>query len=141
MCFQTFKEFNFQFINSFLLFFCSLHSIVSKEDFNNITFPDLIEITDYLLVYQVEKLQNLGRIFPNLTLIRGQELFDKYAIMVGDNIDLKEIGFSNLAYTERGAVSIQNNPELCYVNTIDWNRITDNRPGNDFEVCKTEPIR
>ena len=40
----------------------------------NATFPDLLEITDYLMIYQSRTLPSLTNIFPNLTVIRGNKL-------------------------------------------------------------------
>ena len=42
----------------------------------NMSFPKLREITDYLLVYRAELLRKLTPLFPNLAVIRGNELLE-----------------------------------------------------------------
>lgn len=45
------------------------------EDFRDLSFPKLIMITDYLLLFRVYGLESLKDLFPNLTVIRGSRLF------------------------------------------------------------------
>ena len=107
----------------------------TKEDFEKISFPKLTEITDFLLVFQVDGLFSLGRLFPNLTVIRGQKLFtDRYALYASDATHMEEIDLHNLALIERGQVMFENNPQLCYATSIDWNYLTKGRSGNEFQV-------
>jgi hypothetical protein len=47
-----------------------------------ITFPELREITDYLIVYRVEQVITLKLMFPNFALIRGKHLFSNYALVI-----------------------------------------------------------
>jgi hypothetical protein len=47
-----------------------------------ITFPELREITDYLIVYQVEQVVTLKHMIPNLAVIRGKHLFSNYALVI-----------------------------------------------------------
>lgn len=47
------------------------------EDFH-LSFPKLIMITDYLLLFRVYGLESLKDLFPNLTVIRGSRLFFNY---------------------------------------------------------------
>lgn len=111
----------------------SLHIVLIKhatpESYENYTFPNLIEITDYLLVWQVNGLTTLAKMFPNLNVIRGRKLFYNYAFVVFNNPDLKEIGMSNLTKIERGAVKIEKNDNLCFSDTINWDLIA---PGRDI---------
>lgn len=95
----------------------------TPSDFANLTFPHLVEITDFLLVFRVSGLQNIGRLFPNLAVIRGEELFQDYALVVYQMNSLSELDFQNLQSIERGAVRIQRNAHLCYADTIDWDLI------------------
>ena len=39
-------------------------------------YPDLREITDYVLVYKAHMLRSLSDLFPNLAVIRGNNLID-----------------------------------------------------------------
>ncbi|XP_055689522.1 insulin-like receptor isoform X2 [Lutzomyia longipalpis] len=95
----------------------------SDKAFENYTFPLLTEITNYLMLYRVNGLKTLRKLFPNLTVIRGNQLFVNYALIVYELMDIEEIGLISLTHIGRGAVRIQNNPSLCYVHTIDWTLI------------------
>nr|ANZ55075.1 insulin receptor 1b [Pyrrhocoris apterus]QIS94310.1 insulin receptor 1b [Pyrrhocoris apterus] len=95
----------------------------SKADYSNISFPELREITGYLLFYRVKGLRSLGQIFPNLTVIRGNSLFFNYALLIFEMLDLQEIGLVSLTNILRGAVIIAKNPILCFARTVDWNMI------------------
>lgn len=92
--------------------------------FENMTFPELQEVTGYILIYRIRGVRNLGDLFPNLTVIRGMQLFKDFAMVIFDNENLEALGFRSLSRIERGGVRIQHNDRLCYTNTIDWNRIT-----------------
>lgn len=92
-------------------------------EFVNLTFPHLIEITEYLLIFRVSGLQSLGRLLPNLAVIRGQQLFHNYALVVYQMNSLAELDLQNLRSIDRGAVRIQRNPNLCFADTINWNLI------------------
>ncbi|KAK0096847.1 hypothetical protein PV326_004167 [Microctonus aethiopoides] len=121
--------------------------------YSNLTFPDLVEITGYLLLYRVNGLRSLGRLFPNLTVIRGHSLFINYALVAFEMMHLQEIGLHSLTDILRGSVRFEKNPALCYVDTIDWdmiaradkgehNVISSNKPKNGCPVCdKKCPIR
>lgn len=61
----------------------------NESDYDKFTFPELHEITDYLLVYRLTGLTSLRRLFPNLTVIRGNSLFVDYALVVYEMFDLK----------------------------------------------------
>lgn len=50
--------------------------------FDNYTFPLLIEITDYLVMFRVNGLTTLSKLFPNLTVIRGNTLFQDYGLVI-----------------------------------------------------------
>ncbi|XP_014256336.1 insulin-like receptor [Cimex lectularius] len=101
----------------------------TDADYANITFPELKEITDYLLLYRVHGLRSLGSIFPNLAVIRGNHLFKDYALVVFEMLHLQEIGLSSLTHILRGSVNLSKNPVLCFVDTIDWDLIAHNGKG------------
>jgi len=94
---------------------------ITKEAMTNYTFPQLREITEYLLIYRVYHLRSLHRMFPNLVRIGGKQLFnDQYALVIFENQHLEMIGLQSLKYIERGSVRVENNGVLCYLGTIDW---------------------
>ncbi|KAL0901343.1 hypothetical protein ABMA27_006622 [Loxostege sticticalis] len=95
----------------------------TPRNFENITFPELREVTDFIKIYRAKGIRNLGDIFPNLTVVRGMQLYKDYAIVVYDSAHLESLGLRSLTKIERGAVRIQLNDRLCYTNTIDWSAI------------------
>eukprot|EP00106_Octopus_bimaculoides_P013438 XP_014780880.1 PREDICTED: insulin-like peptide receptor [Octopus bimaculoides] len=97
---------------------------MKPEDYQNMRFPKLVEITDYLIMYRAYGLKTLRDLFPNLSVIRGQELFYNYALVAFEMPDLEEIGLSSLTVIQRGAVRFNKSPNLCYLETIDWTKIT-----------------
>uniref|UniRef100_A0A7N8XTB4 Tyrosine-protein kinase receptor n=1 Tax=Mastacembelus armatus TaxID=205130 RepID=A0A7N8XTB4_9TELE len=99
-------------------------SNIRQEDFRSLSFPKLTVITDYLLLFRVTGLDSLSMLFPNLSVIRGRNLLQDYALVIYEMIHLKEIGLYNLRNITRGALRIEKNPELCYVDSVDWSLIT-----------------
>ncbi|EZA49388.1 hypothetical protein DMN91_008927 [Ooceraea biroi] len=94
-----------------------------EADFENVSFPELREITGYLLLYRVDGLKSLNKLFPNLEVIRGDILLTDYAFMIYEMKNLQEIGLNNLSKISRGGVRIEKNPALCFTNTLNWNLI------------------
>lgn len=52
----------------------------------NISFPELREITDNLVIYQSLTLLSLTNVFPNLTVIRGDKLLDVSVSQLGQEL-------------------------------------------------------
>ncbi|CAN9503462.1 unnamed protein product [Ophioblennius macclurei] len=100
------------------------------EDFRGLSFPKLMVVTDYLLLFRVYGLESLSDLFPNLTVIRGTNLFFNYALVVFEMLHLREIGLHSLMNITRGAVRIEKNPDLCYLSTLDWSKILDSVEDN-----------
>ncbi|XP_066448944.1 insulin-like growth factor 1 receptor isoform X2 [Eleutherodactylus coqui] len=100
-----------------------LISAAKAEDFRNMRFPKLTVITDYLLLFRVSGLESLSDLFPNLTVIRGRNLFYNYAVVIFEMTDLKEIGLYSLKNITRGAIRIEKNSDLCYLSTVDWSLV------------------
>lgn len=92
-------------------------------DYQNISFPELTEIKGYLLLYRVKGLTSLGKLFPNLSVIRGMTLITDYSLVLYDVTHLQELGLRNLKYIARGSLRIERCPNLCYIHTIDWSKI------------------
>lgn len=76
-----------------------------------------------LSLFRVKGLRSIGRLFPNLTVIRGHSLFINYALVAFEMMNLQEIGLHSLTTIVRGSVRFEKNPALCYVDTIDWDLI------------------
>ncbi|XP_066996033.2 insulin-like peptide receptor [Anabrus simplex] len=105
-----------------------------ESSFANLSFPELREITGYLLLYRVNGLRSLSKLFPNLSVIRGNTLFLNYALVAFEMMHLQEIGLHSLTDILRGSVRLEKNPQLCYVKTIDWDLIA--KAGKDGHYIK-----
>ncbi|XP_054277589.1 insulin-like peptide receptor isoform X2 [Macrosteles quadrilineatus] len=105
--------------------------LIDKADpneYENLSFPELREVTGYILLYRVNGLRSLGKLFPNLSVIRGNELFFDYALVAFEMLHLQELGLSSLTDIMRGGVYFVKNPMLCYIDTIDWDLIAKQAP-------------
>ncbi|XP_054706404.1 insulin-like peptide receptor [Uloborus diversus] len=102
------------------------------KDFENLTFPKLQEITGYLLLYRIQGLQSLSKLFPNLAVIRGDVLFHNYALVIYELRAIQDVGLVSLTTILRGSVRIEKNPHLCYVDTINWDYIAKAGRGGHF---------
>ncbi|ELU04168.1 hypothetical protein CAPTEDRAFT_107218, partial [Capitella teleta] len=100
--------------------------------YDTLFFPNLVEITDYLLLYRVYGLRTLSHIFPNLSVIRGQQLFFNYALVIFEMPSFENLGLSSLTRIVRGAVRIEKNSALCYLNTVNWQWVTAVKPEDHF---------
>ncbi|XP_068230638.1 insulin-like growth factor 1 receptor isoform X2 [Palaemon carinicauda] len=120
------------------------------SEWKKYTFPDLVEITGYLLVFRVQGLHSLGQLFPNLTVIRGLTTHMNYALIIWRAEDMETVGLPKLTSILRGGVWIDNNAKLCTVDT-DWSAITAGQdvenilrtksncvPCNSSETCRLE---
>lgn len=105
-------------------------SNINQEVLRSLSFPKLTVITDYLFLFRVSGLDTLSILFPNLSVIRGQNLFYDYALVIYEMTSLKDIGLYNLRNITRGAVRIEKNPELCYLDSVDWSLIMDAEVNN-----------
>ncbi|KAG8249016.1 hypothetical protein J6590_029364 [Homalodisca vitripennis] len=84
----------------------------NESSFEPWSFPELREITQYLLFFRVKGLRRIGQLFPNLVRIGGAKLFIDYSLVVHEMYNLQEIGLSNLTEISRGSVIITKNPKL-----------------------------
>lgn len=109
-----------------------------SEDFRGLSFPKLRVVTDYVLLFRVYGLETLSDLFPNLTVIRGNNLFFNYALVIYEMLQLKEVGLHSLMNITRGAVRIEKNPDLCYLATLDWSKILDSVEDNFIVANKNE---
>ncbi|XP_068196167.1 insulin receptor a [Antennarius striatus] len=108
------------------------------EDFRGLSFPKLIVVTDYLMLFRVYGLESLSDLFPNLTVIRGNNLFFNYALVMFEMLQLREIGLHSLMNITRGAVRIEKNPDLCYLSTLDWSKVLDSVEDNYIMANKND---
>nr|WML96173.1 insulin receptor [Colaphellus bowringi] len=109
-----------------------LFDSVNETELSKIQFPLLTEITDYLLLYRVNGLRSIGQLFPNLSVIRGQNTFLDNALVIFEMSTLQEIGLYSLTDITHGSVRIDKNPSLCFVHTIDWDHIVHDKTQKNF---------
>lgn len=65
---------------------------------NNRTFPQLTEITGYFGIVSVVHLESLGKMFPNLRVIRGRRLMLNFALFMYEThlIEVDKFHFHSL---------------------------------------------
>lgn len=66
----------------------SLIDRYNETDYDNFTFPNLVEISDFLMLYRVQGLKTLMHLFPNLRVIRGNTLVNNYALVIYETLQL-----------------------------------------------------
>lgn len=115
---ETNKLENCTVIEGFLLI-----TLISDAGILNRTYPLLTEVTGYVVVYRVQNLISLSLLFPNLSVIRGNILFESYALVIYQNQHLSDIGLYNLRAIAKGGVRIEKNSFLCFYNTVNWMKI------------------
>ncbi|XP_061400497.1 insulin receptor [Musca vetustissima] len=93
-------------------------------DYSQYSFPKLREVTDFVLFSKVTNLTSFRDMFPNLTVIRGRKVFLNYALGISSMDSLERVEFPRLVAIQRGHVFIGSNPKLCFVNKINFNRLT-----------------
>jgi hypothetical protein len=57
-------------------------SVDELMDVSSLSFPELREITGFLMFFCTEGIISLKNLFPSLEVIRGQELVENYALVV-----------------------------------------------------------
>lgn len=63
----------------------------NETDYDNLTFPELTEVTEFLLLYRVNGLKSLGKLFPNLRIIRGNTLIHDFSFIIFEMMHLQVI--------------------------------------------------
>ncbi|KAF3834782.1 hypothetical protein F7725_027340 [Dissostichus mawsoni] len=103
------------------------------EDFRGLSYPKLRVVTDYVLMFRVYGLETLGELFPNLTVVRGNSLFFNYALVVYEMLQLKEPHEHHA-----GRRADREEPDLCYLATLDWAKISDSVEDNYIVANKND---
>uniref|UniRef100_A0A182TM38 receptor protein-tyrosine kinase n=1 Tax=Anopheles melas TaxID=34690 RepID=A0A182TM38_9DIPT len=114
---------------------------VPSEEFEKYSCKHLREVTGYMLFFRVINLVTLRRLFPQLAVIRGQQLIGNYALVFYYMENMIELGLKNLVAIQRGFVYTLHCPQLCHLDTIDWAAISGLENGtksqNSFEPPKS----
>lgn len=61
----------------------------NETDYDGMEFPELTEVTDFVLLYRVNGLKSVGKLFPNLRIIRGNNLIHDFAFVVFEMMHLQ----------------------------------------------------
>ena len=96
--------------------------------------PNLVEVTDFVLLYRADEIDTLETLFPKLSVIRGHKLVQFYALAIYQMKNMKRVGLSNLTHIMNGGVRIEKNPLLCYVDTVKWNEIVAQKIDRDSHI-------
>ena len=91
-------------------------------------FPNLVEITDHLLIFQAKNVPSLDRVFPKLAVIRGHNLFKGYGLVIFLTNSLLQINLRSLMTVSQGSILLNRLYHACYINTIDWTYLTREKP-------------
>lgn len=111
-------------LNAKFVDFASSNSSQFATDDDEPLFPNITEITDYLLVFQAHHITHLGQLLPRLSIIHGTRLFrSAFSLVLFLSPSLTHINLGRLVSIRRGTVLLSRLYHVCYVNTIDWSRI------------------
>jgi hypothetical protein len=93
------------------------------ENDTDTLFTNLVEVTDYILIFQASNIKTLEQLFPKLSVIRGDRLFKNYALTVFLCTSIVTINLKNLVSIQHGSVFLSRLYDACFVNTVDFDRI------------------
>lgn len=63
----------------------------TEKDFKDLSFPNLREVLEFFVLYRVKGLTSIGKLFPNLSVIRGRKLYFDYSLIIFDLANLIEV--------------------------------------------------
>jgi len=76
-------------IEGFLVISAIFSRTNNEWNFDGLEFPLLTEVTEFVAIYRVRNLKSLGKLFPNLRVIRGNQLIHEYSFVVYGSIHLQ----------------------------------------------------
>jgi len=107
----------------------------STDEYDFSFLDNIREITGYLLIHDNTNLKKLS--FKNLRLIRGKSLLlDRFSLYVENNIILDTLNLIHLKEIQRGYVFVQNNPNLCNMDEVNWLDMLPNKANNLIKIDK-----
>ena len=98
-------------------------AVYEMTGFGNYSMPNLVEVTDFVLLYRANEIDSLENLFPRLAVIRGHKLVQFYALAIYQMKNMVRVGLPSLTSIMNGGVRIEKNPLLCYVDTVRWRQI------------------
>lgn len=98
-------------------------------------FPNLTEITDYLLIFQAQYISDLSQLLPRLSIIRGNRLFrSSFSLIVFLVQSLTHLNLNRLVQIQKGFVLLSRLYHTCYVTTVDWSQIVGRQQENNETI-------
>lgn len=86
----------------------------SEEEWQNFRGLKVREVTGYLILYLVDQLDSLEKLLPELRVIRGNQLFKNYALLIYGLMNLKvSLSFSHSLSSAHFAYSFHYIHSLC----------------------------
>lgn len=85
--FQQLKD--CQIIEGFLMI--TLIDKYNESDYEGLEFPLLTEVTEFVLIYRVNGLKSMGKLFPNLRIVRGNQLIKDFSFVIFELMHLQVI--------------------------------------------------
>ena len=115
-------------------------AVYEMTGFGNYSLPNLVEVTDFVLLYRADEIDGLESLFPKLAVIRGHKLVQFYALAIYQMKNMVRVGLPSLTHIMNGGVRIEKNPLLCYVDTIDWKKIVvqENDKNSHIEIIDNQ---
>ena len=115
-------------------------AVYEMTGFGNYSLPNLVEVTDFVLLYRADEIDSLESLFPRLSVIRGHKLVQFYALAIYQMKNMVRVGLPSLTHIMNGGVRIEKNPLLCYVDTIDWKKIVvqENDKNSHIEIIDNQ---
>ncbi|XP_008112654.2 receptor tyrosine-protein kinase erbB-3 [Anolis carolinensis] len=103
-------------------------------------FRTVQEITGYLNIQSWPKHMQDFSVFSNLVTIGGRSLYNRgFSLLIMKNMNVTSLHFSSLKEISAGKVYITENRQLCYYNTINWERLS--RRSSDLDIRSNKPIK
>lgn len=63
----------------------------NESDYEGLEFPLLTEVTEFVLIYRVNGLKSMGKLFPNLRIVRGNQLIKDFSFVIFELMHLQVI--------------------------------------------------
>lgn len=76
------------------------------------------------MIFNLKQVKTLDQIFPKLSIIRGDQLYKNFSLIILLSTSLERLNLINLVSIERGSVFISRLYQACNLDTISWNYLT-----------------
>ncbi len=80
-----------------------------------------------MLIFQAKKIESLDRVFPRLAVIRGQNLFKNYSLVIFLTNSLLQLNLKALISINRGQILFSRLYNACFIKTIDWDYLSNEK--------------